>query len=145
MHALAPQWLKGCRLRACWFEPTFHKHAGKLCAGFQVHVEDPAYYDHEAFRPWRLFALAFKALRRLRPDYPLWRDFPYEYEEGRLAIDVINGSPLLREWVDDPAATPADLEAAGGCGRGCLAQRAAGVTAVLRQRRVIVAAELLEA
>jgi uncharacterized protein YbbC (DUF1343 family) len=111
MHALAPQWLKGCRLRACWFEPTFHKHAGKLCAGFQVHVDDPAYYDHEAFRPWRLFALAFKALRRLRPDYPLWRDFPYEYEEGRLAIDVINGGTLLREWVDDPAATAADLEA----------------------------------
>jgi uncharacterized protein YbbC (DUF1343 family) len=111
MHALAPHWLRGCRLRACWFEPTFHKHAGKLCAGFQVHVEDPAYYDHEAFRPWRLFALAFKALRRLHPDYPLWRDFPYEYEAGRLAIDVINGSPLLREWVDDPAATPADLEA----------------------------------
>ncbi len=114
MHALAPQWLQGCRLRACWFEPTFHKHAGQLCAGFQVHVEDPAYYDHEAFRPWRLFALAFKALRRLRPDYPLWRDFPYEYEEGRLAIDVINGSPLLREWVDDPAAGPGDLEALAG-------------------------------
>jgi uncharacterized protein YbbC (DUF1343 family) len=110
MHALAPQWLKGCRLRPCWFEPTFHKHSGSLCAGFQVHVEDPAYYDHEAFRPWRLFALAFKALRRLSPDYPLWRDFPYEYEEGRLAIDVINGSELLRRWVDDPAATPGDLD-----------------------------------
>ncbi len=111
MRTLAPQWLNGCLLRPCWFEPTFHKHAGLLCAGFQVHVEDPGHYDHEAFRPWRLFALAFKALRRLRPDYPLWRDFPYEYEEGRLAIDVINGGPLLREWVDDPAATPADLEA----------------------------------
>ena len=66
-------------------------------------------YDHEAFKPWRLQALAFKALRLLRPDYPLWRDFPYEYEK-RLAIDVINGSPLLREWVDDADATPADLE-----------------------------------
>jgi uncharacterized protein YbbC (DUF1343 family) len=110
MHALAPQWLSGCRLRPCWFEPTFHKHAGKLCAGLQVHVEDPAYYEHDRFRPWRLFALAFKALRKLRPDYPLWRDFPYEYEEGRLAIDVINGSELLRQWVDDPVATPADLE-----------------------------------
>ncbi|HZT03862.1 MAG TPA: hypothetical protein VFA39_16530, partial [Steroidobacteraceae bacterium] len=92
-------------------EPTFHKHAGKLCAGFQVHVEDSAYYDHEAFRPWRLFALALKALRRLRPDYPIWRDFPYEYETERLAIDVINGSDLLRRWVDDPAAMPADLDA----------------------------------
>jgi uncharacterized protein YbbC (DUF1343 family) len=110
MHALAPQWLRGCRLRPCWFEPTFQKHAGTLCAGFQVHVEDAGYYDHEGFRPWRLLALTFKALRRLRQDYPLWRDFPYEYERGRLAIDVINGSELLRRWVDDPAATPADLE-----------------------------------
>lgn len=109
MQALAPQWLQGCRLRDCWFEPTFHKHAGQLCNGLQIHVED-ASYDHDAFRPWRLQALAFKALRRLRPEYPLWRDFAYEYEHDRLAIDLINGSPLLREWVDDPSAVPADLE-----------------------------------
>jgi hypothetical protein len=55
--------------------------------------------------------LAFKALRRLQPDYLLWRDFPYEYERDRLAIDLINGSPLLREWVDDPTATPGDFDA----------------------------------
>jgi uncharacterized protein YbbC (DUF1343 family) len=110
MRELAPGWLAGCTPRRCWFEPTFHKHAGQLCAGLQLHVED-ARYDHEAFRPWRLVALAFKALRRLRPDYPLWRDFPYEYESGRLAIDLISGGPLLREWVDDPQATPEDLEA----------------------------------
>jgi uncharacterized protein YbbC (DUF1343 family) len=110
MHRLAPRWLQGCRLRPCWFEPTFHKHAGKLCAGVQIHVED-ATYDHQAFRPWRLQALAFKALRQLRPDYGLWRDFAYEYERGRLAIDLINGSELLRRWVDDPGATPADLDA----------------------------------
>jgi len=110
MASLAPQWMAGCRLRACWFEPTFHKHVGKLCAGLQIHVDDPA-YDHDAFRPWRLLALAFKALRALRPEYELWRDFPYEYEAGRLAIDVINGSELLRAWVDDPAATAADLDA----------------------------------
>jgi uncharacterized protein YbbC (DUF1343 family) len=110
MNALAPDWLGGCRLRDCWFEPTFHKHAGALCHGVQIHAEDPG-YDHQAFKPWRLQALAFKAIRRLYPDYPLWRDFPYEYEQGKLAIDVINGGPLLREWVDDPAATPQDLEA----------------------------------
>lgn len=109
MHALAPEWLRGCRLRACWFEPTFHKHAGQLCAGMQIHVEDGA-YDHEGFRPWRLVALAFKSLRLLRPDYPLWRDFPYEYEYDRLPIDLINGGFALREWVDDPAAGPSDLE-----------------------------------
>jgi uncharacterized protein YbbC (DUF1343 family) len=110
MHRLAPDWLRGCQLRPCWFEPTFHKHVGKLCEGVQIHVDAPAYH-HELFQPWRLMALAFKAVREQSPDYPLWRDFPYEYEHGRLAIDLINGSPLLREWVDDPAATPADLDA----------------------------------
>jgi len=109
MVDLAPQWLKGCSLRECWFEPTFHKHAGKLCAGVQIHVED-FIYDHDAFKPWRLQALAFKALRLQQPDYPLWRDFPYEYELDKLAIDVINGSSLLREWVDDANAVPEDLE-----------------------------------
>ncbi|HMT80464.1 MAG TPA: DUF1343 domain-containing protein [Azonexus sp.] len=109
MRSFAPQWLQGCRLRECWFEPTFHKHAGKLCNGLQIHVEDAA-YNHAAFRPWRLQALAFKAIRRCYPDYPLWRDFAYEYEHDRLAIDLINGSPLLREWVDDPASVAADLD-----------------------------------
>ena len=113
MERLAPDWLQGCRLRACWFEPTFHKHAGELCAGVQIHAEGRA-YDHGAFRPWRLMALAFKALRRQRPDYALWRDFPYEYEADRLAIDLINGSALLRQWVDDPEAAPADLDALAG-------------------------------
>ncbi|HTO43370.1 MAG TPA: DUF1343 domain-containing protein [Burkholderiales bacterium] len=110
MQKLAPQWLKGCRLRPCWFEPTFHKHAGKLCAGVQIHVEDAA-YDHQSFRPWRLQALVFKALKQLDPGYELWRDFPYEYERDRLAIDLINGSELLRQWVDDLGARPAELDA----------------------------------
>jgi uncharacterized protein YbbC (DUF1343 family) len=110
MERLAPQWLKGCELRPCWFEPTFHKHAGELCAGVQIHAEAPL-YRHAAFKPWRVQALAFKALRKLQPRYALWRDFPYEYERDRLAIDLINGGEQLRRWVDDRAATPADLEA----------------------------------
>ncbi|HNR22753.1 MAG TPA: DUF1343 domain-containing protein [Steroidobacteraceae bacterium] len=110
MQRIAPGWLGGCRLRPCWFEPTFHKHVGKLCSALQVHVDDTAYL-HEAFRPWRLIAVAFKAIRGLYPEYPLWRDFAYEYERDRLAIDLINGGTALREWVDDPAATPGDLEA----------------------------------
>jgi len=109
MASLAPHWLRGCRLRDCWFEPTFHKHVGKLCNGIQIHTED-AGYDHHAFRPWRIQALAFKAIRRLYSDYQLWRDFPYEYERDKLAIDVINAGPLLREWVDDTTATPQDLD-----------------------------------
>ena len=109
MERLAPDWLEGCALRECWFEPTFHKHAGKLCNGLMIHAEG-RFYDHRAFRPWRLQALAFKAIRRLYSDYDIWRDFPYEYELDRLAIDVINGGPALREWVDDAAAQAGDLD-----------------------------------
>jgi uncharacterized protein YbbC (DUF1343 family) len=110
MQDLAPEWLQGCRLRECWFEPTFHKHVGKLCHGVQIHTELTS-YKHDAFKPWRLQALAFKVIRKLNPDYPLWREFAYEYEHGKLAIDVINGGPLLRQWVDDSSATPQDLDA----------------------------------
>ncbi len=110
MQRVATEWLAGCAIRECWFEPTFHKHAKTLCSGLMIHAEG-RFYDHAAFRPWRLQALAFKAIRNLHPDYPLWRDFAYEYEYERLAIDVINGGPALREWVDDAAAQPGDLEA----------------------------------
>ena len=112
MERLAPEWLAGCKLREIWFEPTFHKHAGKLCHGLYIHAEG-GFYDHAAFKPWRLQALAFKAIRNLYPDYPIWRgaDFKYEYTNDVLAIDVINGGPALRLWVDDPAATPMELDA----------------------------------
>jgi uncharacterized protein YbbC (DUF1343 family) len=110
MRRLAPDWLGGCVLRDMWFQPTFHKHVGQLCSGVQIHVEGP-HYGHHAFRPWRVQALGFKAIRRLYADYDLWRDFPYEYAFDRLPIDTINGGPGLREWVDDAAATPGDLDA----------------------------------
>lgn len=114
MRSIAPQWLKGCVLRECWFEPTFQKHMKQLCHGVQIHTEDPAHYDHAAFKPWRVQALGFKAIRSLYPGYDLWRglDFKYEYTSGQIAIDVINGSTLLREWVDDVHAAPVDLDAA---------------------------------
>jgi len=110
MRRLAPDWLEGCALREIMFEPTFHKHVHQLCAGIHIHAEG-RWYDHHAFRPWRLQALAFKAIRALYPNYPLWRDFPYEYAFGKLPIDVINGGPGLREWVDDAAAAPGDIDA----------------------------------
>jgi uncharacterized protein YbbC (DUF1343 family) len=110
MERLAFEWLAGCKLRDVTFQPTFHKHVGEMCRGVFIHAEGP-FYDHQAFKPWRLQALAFKAIRRLYPNYQLWRDFPYEYVFDKLAIDVINGSPLLREWVDDASAAPGDLDA----------------------------------
>lgn len=113
MRRQAPEWLTGCSLRDIWFQPTFHKHVEKLCSGVFIHAEGTG-YDHAAFRPWRVQAAGFKAIRALYPDYDLWRDFSYEYEFGKLAIDVINGGPGLREWVDDTAAGAGDLDAAAG-------------------------------
>jgi len=110
MRSIAPDWLAGCAVREVTFEPTFHKHVHQLCSGLHIHAEG-RFYDHELFRPWRLQALAFKAIRALYPDYDLWRDFPYEYAFGKLPIDVINGGPALREWVDDASATSGDLDA----------------------------------
>ena len=112
MGRLESDWLEGCALRECWFEPTFHKHSGMLCNALIIHAEGP-FYQHDNFKPWRMQALAFKAIRNLYPDYAIWRgtDFKYEYTEDVLAIDVINGGPSLREWVDDPSARPSHLDA----------------------------------
>lgn len=110
MAKYAPRWLSGCLLRPCHFEPTFHKHAGRLCAGIQIHTDHPS-YAHDDFKPFRLVTLFLKSLRQLRPDYEIWRDFPYEYVSGRLPIDTINGGPRLRQWVDDNGADCAELEA----------------------------------
>ncbi len=109
MQAECPAWTEGVLIRPCWFEPTFHKHAGLLCSGLQFHT-DNLDYRHDQFRPYRLTALLFKALRLEYPDYPLWRDFPYEYENERLAIDLLSGGTELRDWVDDREAGPGDLE-----------------------------------
>jgi len=126
MQRLAPDWLAGCAIRQCWFTPTFHKHAGEMCSALMIHAEG-RFYDHRAFNPWRLQAAAFKAIRQLYRDYPLWRDFPYEYEFDRLAIDVINGGPTLREWVDDPAAISGDLDSLAAADEAHWGEEVAGV------------------
>jgi uncharacterized protein YbbC (DUF1343 family) len=109
METLAPDWMQGALIRCTGFEPCFHKHQGQLCHGLQIHT-DSVHYDHHRFRPYRLVALFLKALRSEYPDYPIWRDFPYEYETERLAIDLLSGGTLLREWVDDATTEPADLD-----------------------------------
>ena len=108
MSDLAPEWLKGCILRECYFEPTFHKHSGRLCHGLQIHTDVEA-YNHHQFKSFRIVALFLKAVRNLYPEYNIWRDFHYEYEKDSLAIDVINGGPLVRQWIDNSDASREDL------------------------------------
>ena len=101
--------LAGCSVRRCYFEPTFHKHAGKLCPGIQIHT-DNSWYRHNRFRPYRLAALLLKAIRLEYPDYQIWRDFPYEYEAEKLAVDLLSGGTFLRDWVDDATLGTADFD-----------------------------------
>ncbi len=110
MRETAPEWLAGCHIRPCFFEPTFQKHAGELCAGLMIHTDNDA-YRHWEFKPYRIGALLLKALRTQMPDYPIWHTLPYEYETDKLAIDLLAGGTFLREWVDEPGAAPADFDA----------------------------------
>ena len=110
MRATAAEWCAGCFLRPCFFEPFFNKYTKQLCAGVQIHADFPG-YDPSRFHPYRLMSAVFKSLRAVQPDFELWNDFHYEYEPAtRRPIDVINGGPSLREWVDDPQASIADWD-----------------------------------
>lgn len=108
-QTLAPEWLEGCLIRRCNFEPTFQKHKGRLCSGVQIHT-DFAGYRPQKFRPYRLGALLLKSIRLEYPDYELWHRLPYEYETQRMAIDLLSGGTFLREWVDHVSADPSDFE-----------------------------------
>jgi len=104
-----PEATAGVIVRPNYFSPTFHKHSGKLCTGLQIHT-DYSEYLHYIFKPYRLLAGFLKVLRTLIPDYEIWRHHEYEYELGRPPIDVINGGPWLRLWVDDDNQGFGDLE-----------------------------------
>jgi uncharacterized protein YbbC (DUF1343 family) len=94
--------LPGCALRPLHFQPTFQKHAGRLCGGVQVHVTDP-----RAFRPVRTYLALLVEIRRRWPEACAWKAPPYEYEHQKLPIDILAGGPDLRRAIeagDDPVA-----------------------------------------
>lgn len=92
---LAAEELPGVRVRPCWFEPTFQKHAGRTCGGVQWHVT-----DRRAFRSVDAALALLRAARDLAGDAFRWRDPPYEYEVEKPPIDILWGSPALREGID---------------------------------------------
>jgi uncharacterized protein YbbC (DUF1343 family) len=94
-EALKPHPLPGVTLREAAFEPTFHKFAGELCRGFQLHVTDRA-----AFKPYYTTLTLLSVLRRLYPEQLAWRQPPYEYEQVRLPIDLLTGDDAIRRGLD---------------------------------------------
>jgi uncharacterized protein YbbC (DUF1343 family) len=87
--------LPGIVFRPLHFQPTFHKFAGELCGGIQIHVT-----DRDSFRPVITGVSIISAIRRLYPDLFAWKQPPYEYVHDKLPFDVINGSARLREQIE---------------------------------------------
>jgi len=111
--ALEAEHLPGARFRPLVFTPQFQKHAGAACGGVQIHVT-----DRRAFRPYLTGVAFLRAVRSLWPAELAWRTRAYEFVDRIPAIDLLCGSPAVREGIDagaslaDPAATWADAERA---------------------------------
>ncbi|RJQ46314.1 MAG: DUF1343 domain-containing protein [Nitrospiraceae bacterium] len=87
--------LPGVTFRGMYFQPTFQKHAGKLCGGAQIHV-----LDRKRFRPFKTGVAIIKAIRELYPEYFRWKQPPYEYEKEKMPIDVLAGTDRLRKDIE---------------------------------------------
>ena len=87
--------LKGVHFRAANFEPTFQKHARTTCGGCQIHVT-----SRQDFEPVRAGVALMRECYGLAPDRFEWRAPPYEYEHDKMPIDILAGSPALRQQIE---------------------------------------------
>ncbi len=79
--------LPGVRFRATTFEPTFQKHAGTMCEGVQLHVQ-----NRLSFESYLVGLSVIAAVRNLYPGEFRWRRPPYEYEHEKMPIEILCGS-----------------------------------------------------
>ncbi len=87
--------LPGVFFRENYFQPTFHKFAGEVCGGAQIHV-----IDRNAFCPFQTGMEIIRCIRKLCPDKFAWKQPPYEYETEKLPIEILLGGPL-ESFFDD--------------------------------------------
>lgn len=107
--------LDGFVARALSFQPTFHKHAGELCGGVQIHVVDRA-----RFRPYATYVALVALARRQAPDRFRFRTERYEFVDDIPAFDLLTGSAEARERIsagDDPRAIAEDISRVGDAER----------------------------
>ena len=97
-EALDAMSLPGVRFRPARFVPTFHKWAGEVCGGVQIHVT-----DRRRFRPFRTGVAAISVARRLAPAEFRWKEPPYEFEHARLPIDILFGTDRIRTQIEGGA------------------------------------------
>ena len=87
--------LPGVRFRPHYFKPTFHKHAGQVCGGVELHV-----MNRWEFEPYRTGLWCVKVARDMNPEKFDWRREEYEFVTDRLAIDLLAGCARYREMVE---------------------------------------------
>ncbi|MFZ5993864.1 MAG: exo-beta-N-acetylmuramidase NamZ family protein [Thermodesulfobacteriota bacterium] len=95
---IAKRRIAGVIFREAWFQPTFHKWAGEVCGGLQIHVTDPRVY-----RPYYTTLCLLQDILALYPDNFAWRQPPYEYEYEKLPIDLILGDDAVRYALEEGA------------------------------------------
>ena len=81
--------LPGAYFRETFFQPTFHKFAGELCGGAQLHI-----IDRDSFRPFQTGIEVIRCIRRIYANHFQWKSPPYEYEYRHLPIEVLLGGPV---------------------------------------------------
>ena len=81
--------MPGLYFRSTHFQPTFHKFAGELCGGAQLHV-----LDRDVFAPFATAVEIIRTIRRVYPNSFQWKQPPYEYEYEKLPIEVLLGAPV---------------------------------------------------
>ncbi len=96
IRKLSESRLPGVIFRPHSFLPTFHKFAGTLCGGAQIHVT-----ERKKFRPFMTGVAVIKAVFDLYGDFFSWKSPPYEYEEKLLPIDILAGTDRVRRDIEE--------------------------------------------
>ncbi|MEW6419123.1 MAG: DUF1343 domain-containing protein [Nitrospirota bacterium] len=88
--------LPGIIFRPMYFQPTFQKHAGKLCGGAQIHV-----LNREKFKPFKTGIAILKVVHDIYSNQFAWKEPPYEYEFKKTPIDILAGTDKLRKDIEN--------------------------------------------
>jgi uncharacterized protein YbbC (DUF1343 family) len=96
VHELEKQEHPGVRFRPLRFVPTFDKWRGQSCGGVAIHLADA-----DATRSFAVTVGILAATRQLWPEQFDWLPPPYEYEHIKMPIDILYGSSILRERIDN--------------------------------------------
>jgi uncharacterized protein YbbC (DUF1343 family) len=102
----ADEGLEGVGFRPAAFLPGFQKHAGVGCAGAEVHV-----LDRDRLDTYLLGLVTVKAAQLADPERFAWREKPYEFVADRSAIDLLTGSTLYREALEQGSSLRALVQA----------------------------------